>query len=990
MEYLRSLFGSLQQALDFVSSFTTYLFGNEPHPGAEEVGSGREMKESRSHHDSEVETTYSGDVSPREELKVTEGPFTAEIPLLSEEIQGTSEIVVTGDQAMESFLRSSNFPNSCEGQEKSEQKFSVSSVCLSDTPELESTTPMTDSIEQFPLEAPSMTGRFYQRKSEEFALVEVAQEDMTEELEDAICSQYCSQYCSQLNPDELLAERRELGQMEEARKTEMSQEAEQDRNVLPEEIEQEALNWAASVEQKRGLEGTGWTGEMVQGSMEETVEMDNQQLEVGKEQEEENVGEKVQGEINTATLNQAEDKVLEEERTVGESHLWDEEAEKITDDQEKELGNMLWNKGIQQKLLDLTQHREEKQRGQEDATWSRGTQQGRLEEMAKMARDQQLNVEKEQEEDTRVDGNEQVKPSVAAEIEGDQVKMLEEKRKGERSCNLEECLGGTEEGKERKLDEDERELERITWTNKLQYDALNVAIVKTQDLESGEEQREGIRLDTDHQIMKEVVTKNEEVQQPLLHKAEMETSQKKALEGEAKERDLYWEPKETEIMIKQESGAPELEKGGNCKQGDLSEKEERGLEGVTWTDKFQYDALNVAKVKTQGLESGEEQGEGIELDADHQIMKEIVTKNEEVQQPLLDKAEMETSQKKALEGEEKERDLYWEPKETEIMIEQESGAPELEKGGNCKQGDLSEKEERGLEGVTWTDKFQYDALNVAIVKTQGLESGEEQGEGIELDADHQIMKEIVTKNEEVQQPLLDKAEMETSQKKALEGEEKERDLYWEPKETDIMIEQEKEEPELEKGGNCKQGDLPEKAKTEENLNQEVEESVKNEILVTGRKQEQQMEEEWWESNQEEQPELLVGTCGLSVDMLEVAETTSDQSNQLGETTKNLVYPTSLDTDLLAGPRAFPHDVTTLDSSAQKERVLLRRKSSIRRAPSLKKPKISTEAPTEEIKMAEDAPSLLEVPKRQKPRLSGFGPMHPNMMAELQMRLQKPK
>lgn len=63
-------------------------------------------------------------------------------------------------------------------------------------------------------------------------------------------------------------------------------------------------------------------------------------------------------------------------------------------------------------------------------------------------------------------------------------------------------------------------------------------------------------------------------------------------------------------------------------------------------------------------------------------------------------------------------------------------------------------------------------------------------------------------------------------------------------------------------------------------------------------------------------------------------------------------------------------VATLDSSAQKERVLLRRKSSIRRAPSLKKPKPSAEVPTEETELAEDAPSLLEVPKRQNPRLPG--------------------
>lgn len=90
------------------------------------------------------------DVSPKEHLKVTEGPFTAEVGVgweeveqnpsvlhlssnqvlsfqitpLSQEIQGTPETAVIGDQAVESFLRSSKFPNRCEGQEESEQKFS--------------------------------------------------------------------------------------------------------------------------------------------------------------------------------------------------------------------------------------------------------------------------------------------------------------------------------------------------------------------------------------------------------------------------------------------------------------------------------------------------------------------------------------------------------------------------------------------------------------------------------------------------------------------------------------------------------------------------------------------------------------------------------------------------------------------------------------------------------------------------------------------------
>ncbi|XP_063157149.1 apolipoprotein B receptor [Candoia aspera] len=750
MEHLRSFLGSLQQALDFISSFATYLLGDEPHPGAEEPESGREMKNYRTHHGSEVETAHSGDVSPREHLKVTEGPFTVEINPLSQEIQGTSKTAVTGDQTMESILRSSKFPNRCEGQEESEQKFSVSSASLSDTPGLGSMAPMTGSIQQTRLEEPTMTGRLYQRKSEESSWKGVAQEDVTEEVADAICSQYWK-------PDALLAEGRELAQMEESGKPGMGQETEQDRSVLAEGTKQGAPSWSAFVgEQKRGPEGADWTREIPQGGLEEMVKiMGNQPLEAEKEQEEAGMGEEEQGEINTAVLDRAEDEgdqVDGLERKTRKSQTWEGEAERITEDQDREVENILWNEGVQEKLLDWAQCRAEKQRGQKDATWAGGAQQDGLEEMARMAKDPQLEVEKEQEEDTKMDGNQQIKTGVTAEPEGDQVKMLEEKEKGDRIWNLEEWIGGTEEGKERKLDE----------------------------------------------------------------------------------------------------------------------------------------------------------------------------------------------------------------------------------------------KERGLEGVTWTEKLQCDALNVKIVKTHQLESGEEQGEGIEMATEQQVKRERAPEKEGVQQPLLVKAEMEASQKEMLAGEEKDRDFHWEPKDAVIMTEQKGEAPELEEGGNGQQGDFPEKGKTEENLQQEVEESVKNETQATGEKQEQQTLEEWWASDQEEQPERLADTSGISEEMLEMAEAAEGQSSQLGETTKNLVYTASIDTDLLAGPRAFPDDVTMLDSSVQKERVLLRRKSSIRRAPSLKKSKPSTEAPAQETHIAEDAPSLLEVPRRQNLRFSGFAPMHPNMMAELQMRLQKPK
>ncbi|KAJ6654354.1 hypothetical protein lerEdw1_006947 [Lerista edwardsae] len=99
--------------------------------------------------------------------------------------------------------------------------------------------------------------------------------------------------------------------------------------------------------------------------------------------------------------------------------------------------------------------------------------------------------------------------------------------------------------------------------------------------------------------------------------------------------------------------------------------------------------------------------------------------------------------------------------------------------------------------------------------------------------------------------------------------------------------------------------------------------------------------------------------------------------------------------LFAGPSTLLDEVLPLDTSAQKERVMLRRKSSIRRAPSLKKPRLPMETQPMETQppaanLTEPVPSQPQAPRQPNPRHSGFGPMHPNMMAELQMRLRRPQ
>ncbi|CAM4580092.1 unnamed protein product [Caretta caretta] len=103
-------------------------------------------------------------------------------------------------------------------------------------------------------------------------------------------------------------------------------------------------------------------------------------------------------------------------------------------------------------------------------------------------------------------------------------------------------------------------------------------------------------------------------------------------------------------------------------------------------------------------------------------------------------------------------------------------------------------------------------------------------------------------------------------------------------------------------------------------------------------------------------------------------------------------------DAAQSPLPEPGEVSPLDVSAQRSRVLLRRKGSVRRAPSLRAQRPPGGAPPETLPPQEPGtaggflppmPHQPQTPRRQLPGQAGFGLAHPNMMAELKFRLRRP-
>ncbi|XP_034992097.1 golgin subfamily A member 6-like protein 22 [Zootoca vivipara] len=433
MEHLQRLLGTLQRALDYVSSFTTYLLGDETYPGAEEPGQRRNRSSRCSSHDGEVETAHSGDIPPTRHLEVFEGCLTTEITPANQEIQAASEAADNDAQATESVHKLSKLPIRSEGQEKAEEKLSESSQFPADAPEPSPTAAAISSIKHKDVEGPTATGGLHQWELEGTSWIGGGQQQgALEEVADT--EQH--QHGEAEGPKGKQLEKQ--GQEEE---TSEEREEKQVGTLWYDRTQQIAPDLTPFVgEEQRGLDGmVRAVGFQLSGVVEEGVKMvEGQQLEAERQQENETEMEKdLLEEINMAETEGDQEEML----GAGRSHLWEPEEEvkgtRETDcGQEKELGETLWYEGIQERVPDWSQFVEVQHRGLEEAT--------------KMAEDEQLEVEQEHTEDPEAEGQEGKTWAVGfhhrgLEKEEEEVKMangqeLEVKQEQEEEPEVEENL----------------------------------------------------------------------------------------------------------------------------------------------------------------------------------------------------------------------------------------------------------------------------------------------------------------------------------------------------------------------------------------------------------------------------------------------------------------------------------------------------------------------------------------------------------------------
>ncbi|XP_033025417.1 apolipoprotein B receptor [Lacerta agilis] len=451
MEHLQRLLGTLQRALDYVSSFTTYLLGDETYPGAEESGHRRDRSSRCSSHDGEVETAHSGDIPPRRHLEVFEGSLTTEITPANQEIQAASEAAHHDAQATESVHKLSKLPIRSEGQEKAEEKLSESSPFPADAPKSSPTAAAISSIKQKDVEGPTATEGLHQWELEGTSWIGGVQQQGALE-EEADTEQHQHREAEKPAGKQL----EEQGQGEE---TSEEREEKQVGTVWYDGIQQTAPDLAPSVgEEQRGLEGmVRAVGFQLSGVVEEEVKMvEGQQLEAERQQENEAEMEKdLLEETNMVVAKEGipqtvagrvetegdQEEMIRGEAEAGRSHLWEpkEEVEgtRETDcGQEKELGETLWYEGIQERVPDWSQFVEVQQQGLEEAT--------------KMAKDEQLEVEQEHKEDPEAEGQEGETWAVGfhhrgLEKEEEEVKMangqqLEVKQEQEEEPEVEENM----------------------------------------------------------------------------------------------------------------------------------------------------------------------------------------------------------------------------------------------------------------------------------------------------------------------------------------------------------------------------------------------------------------------------------------------------------------------------------------------------------------------------------------------------------------------
>ncbi|XP_028558708.2 apolipoprotein B receptor [Podarcis muralis] len=568
MEHLQRLLGTLQRALDYVSSFTTYLLGDETYPGAEESGHRRDRSSRGSSHDGEVETAHSGDIPPRRHLEVFEGSLTAEITPANQEIQAASEAADHDAQATESVHKPSKFPNRSEGQKKAEEKLSESSQFPADAPKSSPTAAAISSIRQKDVEGPTATEGLHQLELEGTSWIGGVQQQGALE-EEADTEQH--QHGEAEKPKGKQPE--EQGQGEE---TSEEREEKQVGTVWYDGIQQTAPDWALSVgEEQRGMVRA--VGFQLTGGVEEEVKMvERQQLEAERQQENEAEMEKdLLEETNMVVAKEGipqpvpgraeseedQEEMLRGEAEAGRSHLWEpkEEVEgtRETDcGQEKELGETFWYKGIQERVPDWPQFVEVQQRGLEEAT--------------KMAEDEQLEVEQEHKEDPEA-----------------------ERQEGETWA-----VGFHHKGLEKEEEE--------------------VKMANGQQLEVKQEQEE--EPEVEENLQEELdIAEEEEIQQTMLGTAETEGGQEEELDEEEEAgRCHQWEPRETAVLLEGQDGEPKgiAENRGGRWEEVAGAEETEGVQQREEEEPVRKEAAAEEEVELAGeewLEESDQEGESERL-----------------------------------------------------------------------------------------------------------------------------------------------------------------------------------------------------------------------------------------------------------------------------------------------------------------------------------------------------------------------------------------
>ncbi|XP_060636535.2 involucrin-like [Anolis sagrei] len=413
-------------------------------------------------------------------------------------------------------------------------------------------------------------------------------------------------------------------------------------------------------------------------------------------------------------------------------------------------------------------------------------------------------------------------------------------------------------------------------------------------------------------------------------------------------------------------------------------------------------------VEKRGLEVERDHADGVEVAEELKGRVDIVARKEGIQKTLPSGEEIEDDQQEDVEIEEEiERNCQWEPKEEVEEVEKNTEDQERELEGTWRnkeaQQDAPERTQFVIEQEelakmpAWTEGLQPGLLDV-VAEVKQLEVEQE-----EVKADKSNQQDLVIVKEI--QGVLDEENTEEDYEEDPRRNKDVRTDQWELRETAMDFqEQHGESKGILDNSKDQQG---KRAEAEESERDQPKEPVKNEAQATEEEHEERTGRILEKGKEEESMKLAEAWC---LDKEILAKITGDQLRQLEEKQKSLqqqgfLSSVSLERTPFSGHQTFQVEVTSLDTSAQKERVLLRRKSSIRRAPSLKRPRPSVENLPQETDVTSsvntpqqtDVPSPVIIPSQPPPRAprptmrhAGFGPMHPNMMAELQMRLRKPQ